>query len=283
MRHETEHRGSAQPDETMTLRGRTRALTAFIASALLLVATPSSASGATTVGDADTPDIGCTPGFTILQSTSPGDDYAAPEAGVITSWSFRATALPPQLKLKVGRPAGGERLTIIGESAVETLAANQLNTFPAQIPVQAGDVIGFYVAADGHCQLAASGYGYHYRDEDVPPGTTATFLSLADGAKVTVSANLETKKCKGAAPTMAGTEGNDTLVGTNANDVIVGLGGKDTLKGAGGRDKLCGLKGEDKIKGGRGKDFLNGGGGKDKCVGGPARDIAKNCEIERSI
>lgn len=131
-----------------------------------------------------------------LQSVSPPDDsYAARFAGVITSWSYQASAGPVQLKLKVGRNAGVNSFTIVGESAVQIAAADSLNTFPTRIPVQAGDVIGITPVTIGLPCIRGMAPGYSYSayvmGSDVPPGTTATFNSPVPDVQLDVSARLE--------------------------------------------------------------------------------------------
>jgi len=123
--------------------------------------------------------------------------------------------------------------------------------------------------------------------------------------------------CKGAVPTITGTEGNDTLVGTAGTDIIFGLGGDDNITGLGGKDLICagagndtakgqadadfvrggggndrvkgggandkvgGGAGRDRLGGGLGADFLNGGPGKDRCNGGPGKDTFRSCNGSR--
>src|SRR5687767_4184555 len=119
---------------------------AVAATVVMLVGVPP-ASAATQIGEtfAPTADCGDQP-RTVFQSTSPNGQYAAPFTGVITSWSFQAGPVAPQqLKLKVGRAAGGDSFTVVGESAVESPVANAPNSFPTQVAVQAGDVIGIFV------------------------------------------------------------------------------------------------------------------------------------------
>ena len=269
---------------------------ASLVAAVLAVGAPTGAGAATTVGDTfPPPENGawCGSNFTRLQSVSPGDQYEIPFDGVITSWSFEGNATTdapiPQLKFKVGRPSGNGAFTIVGESALET-PTQGLNTFPAQIPVQAGDVLGNYTATSGECSVALPGFDVAYEEADVPPGGTVNEQEL--DSKLDIAAQLETKKCKGKAPTMAGTTGKDTLLGTPGKDVIVGLEGKDTIKGFGGKDRLCGHKGKDTLKGGgandflkgaKGRDRLKGGSGEDTCVGGKSEDTAAKCEVEKSI
>jgi RTX calcium-binding nonapeptide repeat (4 copies) len=254
-------------------------LASFVAVAALIT-TPGSAGAATTIGQTFTPGF-CTTDLIRLQTTSPGAQYEAPSAGAITSWSFQAPASVtdvPQLKFKVARRTSSPNsFSVIGESSLVTPVAGVLNTYPAQIPVQAGDLIGFYVnAAAGNkgCGTFVSGYDTHAQFGDVAAGTTTAFQPAA-AIQLDVSAALETTPCKGKAPTVAGTAGADTLTGTPGADVMVGLGGKDTISGLAGNDFICGGAGNDTLRGGKGNDKLIGEAGKDTLKGGPGNDTLK--------
>ena len=263
----------------------------------MLVAVPSGASAATTIGETFKPVApDCGADFTRLQSTSPGAKYAAPSAGVITRWSFEAAASNvPQLKFKVGRSAGGDMFTIIGESALVTPVAGALNSYFTQIPVQAGDVIGFYNATAGYCDRPDSDYTYHSSSGDVVPPNSAGFNFLSP-YQLDLSALLEPDcdndrlgdetqdkdisscpaaggaTCKGNRATIIGTSGNDVRSGTPGRDVMVGQGGNDRLSGLAGNDVICGGAGRDTLKGGTGNDFLSGQKGKDKLAGQKGED-----------
>ena len=93
-----------------------------------------SAAASVQIGATFTPDLGCGSPNATLQAVSPSGQYAAPSAGVLTSWSFQAGSSPPQLKLKVGRLAGGNNFTIVGDSPRQTMTPNALNTFPTPSP-----------------------------------------------------------------------------------------------------------------------------------------------------
>jgi hypothetical protein len=152
---------------------------------------PGSAPAAVQIGQTFSPEA-CD-GGTYLQSGSPGNQYAAPSDGVLTSWSFQAGPAPPQLRFKVARPTGEDnRFTIVGQSELQTsLAPNALNKFPIQIPVEAGDVIGFFVAVFGACaREEQTGYLLHSVAGDQAPGTAATY-SAGAGDQLDLSATLE--------------------------------------------------------------------------------------------
>jgi hypothetical protein len=100
--------------------------------------------------------------------------------------------------------------------------------------------------------------------------------------------------CGGMVATRVGTSKDDVLYGTAGADVIVAGDGNDVVYGLGGNDIICGGAGNDILKGGAGKkdrlfgedgtDRLIGGAGtRDFCKGGAGSDVARKCEIRRSI
>ena len=156
--------------------------------------------------------------------------------------------------------------------------------------------------------------------------TNSASLTSADDTDATNNLDTETtvlnkkakpKKPKGhascAAPTIAGTAGDDVLQGTSRSDVIVSFTGNDQVFAGGGNDLICtdggfdfvdggsgkdlviggsgadrlrgsdggdtlkGKNGRDKLLGGPGDDLLNGGKKRDKCKGGPGRDTLVRC------
>lgn len=163
--------------------------------ALSLTASASPAGAATEIGSTFNPGTSYC-GNLLLQSISPpADPYAAPSAGVITAWSYEASEVPVQIQLKVGRPAGTNQFTIVGESAVETALSIPLNSFPARVPVQAGDVIGIRPVTIGLPCIRGMAPGYSYSayvmGNDVPPGTAATFNPPVADIQLDVAANVE--------------------------------------------------------------------------------------------
>ena len=169
-----------------------RTLSLSFALALTALVGPATAGAATTIGQTFTPPAGGCGGATNLQTTSPGSSYAAPAAGVITSWSHEANATPPELVFKVARAEGGSSFTIVGESSQQAMTPDSLNSFPTRIPVDAGDVIGFFVAATGSCASDPTtvGFGYHYKFLDITAGVTDELFGGGVG-QLDVSALLE--------------------------------------------------------------------------------------------
>ena len=86
---------------------------------------------------------------TVFQTGTPSGPQAAPAAELLTSWQYRSPMMSQigrALEFKVARSAGGNALTIVGESERETptIPLSDLS-FPTRISVQAGDIIGLYV------------------------------------------------------------------------------------------------------------------------------------------
>jgi len=167
--------------------------TALIAAVVAVSAAsaPCPASAATQIGETFVPTGTCGFDTVFLQSGAPGGQYVAPSAGVITSWSFQASASQvPELKFKVARHAGGDNFTIVGEEGPRTPAPSTLNTYPARISVQGEDVIGLSTVTTGRCVRGAPGYGFHSAGGDPAPGTSFP-ASAASGGQLDVSASLE--------------------------------------------------------------------------------------------
>jgi hypothetical protein len=116
----------------------------------------SSASAATEFGSECTVnEIASGPSFvSISHGAGSPLPVAAPVSGVITEWKTTAKfgEIPPEAaaefaviyrqELQVYRPAGGNSYTLIGESLGGALNLNGTSSFPARIPVQAGDHLG---------------------------------------------------------------------------------------------------------------------------------------------
>ncbi len=156
------------------------------------------ADASTQIGQTFNPTGNCGP-RTRLQGESPAGQYAAPFAGVITSWSIQSSSGGSSgnpTKLKVARAVGGDNFTIVGESDAHDIPdADSLNSFATRIPVQAGDIIGLYTAPASVFLCARSGQpGYVVGEgpfgSDVMLGATSTFTPV-DGQQLDVSASLE--------------------------------------------------------------------------------------------
>ena len=160
----------------------------------IALSAPAGANAATEIGTTFDPGMSFCGNMNLQSVSPPADSYAAPSAGVITSWSYQASEGPVQIKLKVGGATGANSFFIVGESAVEVAAASSLNTFPTRISVQVGDVIGITPVTNGlPCIRTMAGYSYsaYVMGDDVAPGNIATFNSPAPNVQLDVSAQLE--------------------------------------------------------------------------------------------
>ena len=116
-----------------------------LAIAGLGLAAPAGASAATTLGETFAPmsDLSCGgPNNEVVQvHRASGTSYAAPSAGVLTSWSFEASTLDSTtLTLRVYRPGTPQNFTVVAEAgAPQTIAQSSgLHTFATQISVEPG-------------------------------------------------------------------------------------------------------------------------------------------------
>jgi len=139
------------------------------------VAANSALATTATVGRLFTPVTTCSDTYTYLQTSSGGPSYVIPFNGVITSWSFQAGVTPVSgLKLKVGHAVSGGQFVIDAEAAAGALTANAVNTYQANIPVQAGEVIGIAKSGSGSCggPILEAGYTITAFTGDVAPSST---------------------------------------------------------------------------------------------------------------
>ena len=118
---------------------------AGLLTALAFAAAAAPAAGSVTVGQIAPGAItSCSNSFEWVQVSSPDNAYVIPAAGVITSWTHRSqtgNGQTPSLKLyrKVSEPASYQ---VVGRDGPEPIAATTTKTFPASVPVKAGDVLG---------------------------------------------------------------------------------------------------------------------------------------------
>jgi hypothetical protein len=175
---------------------RTLAGIGLVAASIAVVASPAAAD--TTIGQTFTPMAAtpCNVGLAILQSEDDGaPSYAVPTGGTITSWSTESGPIggTGQARLKVYRLQSGSVWTVVGESNVETLNQNTLNTFATSIPVSAGDRLAL-LATSGtfNCGMSAPVANVVLPGDgtDHPPGDTETFGLAATGFHLDVSAVL---------------------------------------------------------------------------------------------
>ena len=106
---------------------------------------------------------------------------AGPGAGQVRGVLFRSTAVPANK-------------TIIGKSALVALVPSTLMTFPAQVPVKAGDQLGIQVVSAGlvNCVfVGVPGDSHTFSSDD--PDLTSNYVGgpPIDGNRWNISATLE--------------------------------------------------------------------------------------------
>jgi hypothetical protein len=168
----------------------------------------------TTLGETFASSAHCEPGTMSLQIVSPGDQYAAPYAGVVTSWSFLAPPDLPagsQAQLKLGRPSASE-VRLAGQSVAETLKPGALNTFLTRIPVRSGYIIGLTSDGGMSCsRFAADSYVVLFAESPGAP-PAVVFGQRGGGAQLNLSAVLEADADRDC----LGDESQDPLVSSRA-------------------------------------------------------------------
>jgi hypothetical protein len=121
------------------------ALVAMVAA----IAVPS-ASAAVEFGDNCVVDEEFETPFTVFEISNPANPLptAAPTAGVITQWKFNVVPAPVAIPMRfvVVRPLGPGSVQLIADTT-QTVTGGP-NTFPARVPVKAGDRLGVGAAIE---------------------------------------------------------------------------------------------------------------------------------------
>lgn len=138
--------------------------------------------------------------YTALQlSQAGGLPLAAPTAGVVTKWTVNSgVALPPPgftERMRVFRATGVlNEFQTIAETPPGAVQAGT-NTFPTQIPVQAGDRFGVFAPASPTslvfiCTTTSSEDKLGIKEGDVPPGAKATYVPI-ENIQLALSVTIE--------------------------------------------------------------------------------------------
>jgi hypothetical protein len=173
----------------------------LVIAAALCLALPASASSAVKIGRADGDSgLGCLPGATFIQSNtgSSTPSYAVPAGGgVIVSWQVEALVVDQTLKLKVVRPTPMTNVfRVVGQSnGFFGFPGPGIQTFPARIPVRAGDRLGFTTGTflfDG-CSLATADPADIWRSVAGDPavGSQVTTSGPSSNETLNIAATVE--------------------------------------------------------------------------------------------
>jgi hypothetical protein len=146
------------------------------------------AEGAQTIGQVapvpQSPSASCPSNHDYLQpSVTGGPLYVARQAGTITSWSTNVSVAETQTyTLKIFRRTGDpDVFQVVVEDAPHRLSTG-LNTFPSNLGVASGDMLGFHVdgGPQSSCVFAMPGDGALLRPGDVTAGQSALFAPVAN-------------------------------------------------------------------------------------------------------
>lgn len=194
------------------------------------------------------------PAELLVSSTEGGNDFAAPIAGTITSWSTTAASAPgQQVGLKIYRPVPGNEenlpgltvtlppgimdvYTVVGHDGPRVLKPGVINTFPTNIAVRAGDIVGYYSAngsqatpnACWYNNLVATDY-LAINETSTSDGSSVYLPTLARAARTNISAVLQppptlTSLSPASGPVTGGT--TVSITGTNLENATgVSFGG----------------------------------------------------------
>lgn len=230
-----------------------RVLAAGIA-AVVATAAPSAAGASVTVGQLGSPlfPTGCGGDSSWAQPTvTSGNSFVSPVSGTITTWSVNFSPGDPA-RLKVWRAAGGTVLTSVGTSALGTPTGG-ISTFPAAIPITAGDSIGLYSPTSSNCVFSVPGERHLFLSGTLSDGVSANFTSFND-FRISIQATVEpntglvlgavTRNGKKGTATIAVTVPNPGTLAVTGN----GVSGEATASAAGKVSLKIKAKGKKKGK-----------------------------------
>jgi hypothetical protein len=116
-------------------------------------ATAASTATTTTIGQTSaTANYNCAGEFDLQTGVDSGTSFEVPAGNwIVTSWSTHANSAGGSMSSMIFRPAGSGSYTVVSETPVESLAASVLNTFPTNVHVQGGDLLGFWATGGAAC------------------------------------------------------------------------------------------------------------------------------------
>jgi hypothetical protein len=150
-----------------------------------------SAAGSVTLGQLHPGALNaCNSGLDWHQPTvTSGNTYVAPVAGTITSW--RTLNANGVLTMKMFRHVTGTIYSVVGHDGPEPVGNGDSGSFPASIPVKAGDVLGFQVEqVNTGCVFAAQGDNPFSRFGNMGDNTADTFTANSPNLRLQISAEL---------------------------------------------------------------------------------------------
>jgi hypothetical protein len=152
---------------------------------------------AVTIGQVSSPTAmaSCGPDSDWVQATvTSGNSYVVSGTGTVTSWTMFGGPNPgDQITMKIWRPVAGQTdlFQVVGHAGPQTITPGGTagNTFPANVRVQPGDILGFHTGSSfTKCSFDAPGEKYQALSmtdtqdgrsaQFFPPGTTNFRLNI---------------------------------------------------------------------------------------------------------
>jgi hypothetical protein len=155
-------------------------LSVGVLAALPLTVGASSAGASVTIGQLPDPNAGnCDAGVDFVQlGVSSGNQYVVPGAGTITSWTVAAGGDRGTLTMKIFRKLGDPaRFQVVGHAGPQTRTQGGVagNTFPANIRVRLGDLLGLHTVTATPCAFKDPGGRFAMFPGDLADGAAADF------------------------------------------------------------------------------------------------------------
>lgn len=220
---------------------------------LPLLALPATAQATVTIGSslqrAATASTGacagaaCTLAISALDPDRQAQDgISSPVNGTITTWRIRTGITPGPAALRVVRPLAGGLYTSGGGTPQVTPTADGISTYPAQLPIQQGDLIGVDCCAGSSATFFTMSSPQTTR-LDFEPGPLAagpgTAPAGSDNFEVLINADIEPtsaftvtkvrRKKSGAISATVQLPNPGTLVAGDPHDYALGAPGNKAL------------------------------------------------------
>ena len=168
----------------LTLAGLALALTAGSAVAKTSAVGDSSGMPAANICAAS---IACT--YVNFTHGAPSD--VVRHTGTLHDWSVNAGSVGGQVQLRILRPIGHGRFKLVRSSGWETIAGAGENTFPGQVKVRAGDVLGLTNGSSGiYMATAPAGTCVRYFDTAIADGAAGRPDRVAPQLHLLLSADV---------------------------------------------------------------------------------------------
>jgi hypothetical protein len=136
-----------------------------------------------------------TPYDKVQPTVTSGNSYVIPANGTITQWSTQVSNAPAMqaVSLKVFRRVTTTTFTTISRQPFQPLISGNLNSFPVNIPVTAGDLLGINDgAADGACVFTVAAPNTQYEAaSDLQVGQTGPFAIPGGSLRINITAVVQ--------------------------------------------------------------------------------------------